>query len=104
MSEYTKGPWEAVLSGHDDDAPRYIYADKQPIAYAQKVRPPLTGTAGANARLMASAPLLLEACEGLLRDIRDNVKQTGSGWVFIPRLAERLDSLEATIAEATNGE
>ena len=67
-SKHTPGPWEAGdLEPFTDGGATYVYADKAP----EGKRLPaiaLEPNSETNARLIAAAPDLLEACKGMLKE------------------------------------
>lgn len=69
MSQHTPGPWHAVANGGDDDDERLRiivardrYGDSSAIGEVYDPDP-CNGDIEANARLIAAAPELLEACK-----------------------------------------
>ncbi len=67
MREHTPGPWEV------DGAKVWARTGGSPFLVARTIHPtadhvgPITAGMEANARLIAAAPELLEACEGMLQ-------------------------------------
>ena len=103
MSKYTKGPW-TILNGNGDR----ICAEKNGMLFVQVAtvdidslfpmrRPPIEQRK-ANARLIAAAPDLLEACEAVQRDCDlGESKYSQLEWAAIQKCV-------AAIAKATGGE
>jgi hypothetical protein len=65
MSKHIKGPWTSVPTPHSSNQEYVITAGKERIASVDYIGNPLME--GANARLIAAAPDLLEACEAAAR-------------------------------------
>lgn len=71
MSEHTKGPWQveegfSVVGTRRTVTEYFVRRDGDSIAIAADILDPKTGEPSeANARLIAAAPQLLEACEEL---------------------------------------
>ena len=70
MAEFTKGPWKAgradMATDVDGVPSKWIYAGDQYVAVASGQIDGDWEEVMANARLIAAAPELLAACEGLL--------------------------------------
>lgn len=99
---HTPGEWEIADSDN-----RFVYAldaesgcnrfDLTVHCYQQYALP---GEAAANARLIAAAPDLLEACKELLRAVDD--VYTATGYFKLSDTSEQRLKIEAAIAKATN--
>lgn len=85
-TEHTPGPWKV----------REDYAGAQSVvsadAFLARVGPPNTEQAEANARLIAAAPELLEALQGLLAAVEQGT---------LPGSGKAQDAARAAIAKAT---
>lgn len=94
MSAHTPGPWVPVLSSKRSDL-ACVVTEKNEAGFAALVCHIQTAhveTANANARLIASAPELLEALKKLEQKFGDR----GDGWPD-----NRWDAARAAIAKAT---
>ena len=88
---HTTGPW--LIRNHNE-----IVADNEHETYIADIFDE-TDNWRANARLIKTAPKLLESCRMSLQDAKDALsggwQPTAEGWQSI------IDDLEAVIAEAT---
>lgn len=75
MGKYTKGPWKAELDAY----PVYVYAEPSQLIVCdvRKVSGDKRPRREANARLIAAAPTLLEACQALLAS---GIAEYADGW------------------------
>jgi hypothetical protein len=106
MSQHTPGPWvvdHAMAAGLGKPVlcEWFVRRDGENVAIAADVIDPVTGLPSeANARLIAAAPKLLEACRALvLYDESDDA----DGLVFMRRYDDAVEKARAAIAKATGG-
>lgn len=107
MSKYTAGPWKWFESGHRRTEPTLVGADGSPVLHLGDKPSGYGGdVAGeifeeADARLIASAPDMLEALTrcaellGSITDIRTDLAEFQNGY---------LRQARAAIAKATGGD
>ena len=65
--KHTPGPWHVERTGRHDSAGRMVVSGNFCLSSVSN----LHGNADANARLIASAPELLEACKMMLEDLAE---------------------------------
>lgn len=94
---HTPGPWRAGDAGHTVFGPKR--SDGSLPASIAVMREVVEGSVGANCRLMAAAPELLEACKTLLAFA--NSVRPGGGVLRTER--EMLLDARAAIAKAEGG-
>lgn len=63
MSKHTPGPWSIYFNSQDDLVIRKLFADGQEAHVVARCH-----SGSDNARLIAAAPALLEACKAALSD------------------------------------
>ena len=96
MAEHTPGPWEVAP---DDDGPRHVIAVDGVLIATAYTYQRTKATVSANARLIAAAPALLEACEMALRVVQNPAST---------QLVQHVDrcrmvyAMQAAIAAATD--
>ena len=102
---HTQGPWRFTEGGIIDTGKRFGRSDEyREIADVfgvdefdtHTLAPPSREEAAANARLIAAAPALLEACKGVVRCM----ELEGKKW----RHCRDLDAARAAIAQTTDTE
>ena len=71
MSAHTPGPWRYCRENGSRTTGRHMIAGAKP-GYLAEVRDCGSGDVGANARLIAAAPELLEALKGMLAIVSDS--------------------------------
>ena len=60
MSKHTPGPWEPTNSDDLDDAPSYVVCTLDDGWYVSSEHKPTVGAIGADTRLIAAAPEMLD--------------------------------------------
>ena len=97
MSKHTPGPWSANGKANEAD---YVVRDQNGHALASVFLPTNVLEAEANARLIAAAPDLLEALQGIVAADFESVPRTA-----VYRAVKLLqDEARAAIAKAEGGE
>ncbi len=102
MSGHTAGPWEVFSTGRGRVEVKSVYAspgmDDSQLYPASAISPGVNQEA--NARLIAAAPDLLEACKAIISECQ-LFNEGGSGeFVASPSLGS-LEKMRAAIAKAT---
>ncbi len=96
MSDFTQGEWKAAMRSSDYTWQIYSSAAPLAIAVVNDYGVPRE-TVEANARLLAAAPDLLEACQGLLHAL---AAMNASDH---PELKSDINAARAAIAKAKGG-
>ena len=101
MSDFTPGPWKLELG----DPPMVADRDGELVVYLPNWIPEYRTERDANARLIASAPTLLEALE----EARDAMSHCLEGALSLPRFAAdqmkaAVEKADAAINAATGGQ
>lgn len=87
----TPGPWQAK-------GPRIDGADETAVAFVTDIASCIhPDTVKANARLIAAAPMLLEACRTILKALDDSYPTDG----YTNNVAYAIDFMHAAISKAT---
>mgnify|MGYP007071651766 CR=1 FL=1 len=96
MAEHTPGPWEVAP---DDDGPRHVIAVDGVLIATAYTYQRTKATVSANARLIAAAPSLLEACQAAVESANVN---EGTVYTMHDKGRAAYEKLKAAIAAATD--
>lgn len=93
MNKHTKGPWNIYFASQDNFVIRKMFADGQEAHVVARCH-----SGGADARLIAAAPELLEQ----LQDVLARIEKSEAWWMDCPdRGGFDVDAIRSTIAKAT---